>query len=173
MCIQFQQVAIGTGHEHGEIITILHPRLLIEDCRLWQERGETIDPCKSSNAGIHIRGLQWEGIVLRSKCAALWLGGSRGARTVRLIAKGRNCAERIVRDWQKGRGIPRVTIGVIIERETAVHRVKVRKATLIGTIQRGWTLVNVPAVRAVWVNVEGTTDVTSCFGSKHFKQSYR
>lgn len=47
-----------------------------------------------------------------------------------------------MRDWREGRGIPRVAIGVIIERETAVHRVKVRKATLVGTIQRGWTLVN-------------------------------
>jgi hypothetical protein len=47
-----------------------------------------------------------------------------------------------VRDWREGRGIPRVAIGVIIERETAVHRVEVRKTTLVGAIQRGWILVN-------------------------------
>jgi hypothetical protein len=57
-------------------------------------------------------------------------------------------------DWRERRRAPRVAIGVIIERETTVHRVKVRKATLIGTIQRSWILVNdrpmFPCGRSRW-----------------------
>jgi hypothetical protein len=47
-----------------------------------------------------------------------------------------------VGDWRERRRAPRIAIGVKIESETTVQRVKVLKTTLIGTIQRGWILVN-------------------------------
>jgi hypothetical protein len=47
-----------------------------------------------------------------------------------------------VRNWREKRRAPRVAIGVIIERETTVQRVEIRKTTLVGTIQRGRILVN-------------------------------
>jgi hypothetical protein len=45
-------------------------------------------------------------------------------------------------DWREKRRAPGVAIGVIIEGKTTVHPVKVLKTTLVGAIQRRWTLVN-------------------------------
>ena len=118
------------------------PRLFIEYWGPRRKRGEIIDPCQSSNAGIDIGALGCEGIAFRSKGATLRVGRSGGARTIRLIRKGRNGTERIVGDWWERGGIAGVSIGIVVESEATVHRVKIRKTALIGTIQRCRILVN-------------------------------
>lgn len=62
------------------------------------------------------------------------LGGGGWTGRIRIVDDSRDCAEGVVWDRGQGRGASRITIGIVVKRETTVHGIKIFEPALIGAV---------------------------------------